>query len=139
MKKLILAAILGLLLLPLPALALGNGVCVPGDKAQVLWHGTWYPATVLKAQGTHCYIHYEGYGNNWDEWVGPGRIQVVSSGPRPPLIGVARFQPGDPVQVLWGSKWWPAHVLRVKGYQLYIHYDGYGNNWDEWVGPERYR
>src|SRR5579885_2227238 len=73
--------------------------CSPGDTAQVLWKGTWYPATVLKAKGTECFIHYTGYGSNWDEWVGPDRIKVTGSAPAP--VAAASFSEGDAVQVLW--------------------------------------
>lgn len=48
------------------------------------------------------------------------------------------FGIGDPVKVEWKGKWWPASVIEVsqKG-RWKIHYDGYDNSWDEWVGPER--
>lgn len=46
---------------------------------------------------------------------------------------------GEYVQVHWGNKWWNARVLRVSGNQYYIHYTGWGSNWDEWVGPSRIR
>jgi hypothetical protein len=78
--------------------------CSSGDKAEVLWKGGWYPAHVVKGKGSECYIHYDGYGNNWDEWVGPDRIKVAS----------ARFNEGDSVQVKWKGSWWPAHVLKAK-------------------------
>ncbi len=115
-------------------------LCHPGDQLQVLWHGNWYPATALKGSGGRCFIHYNGYGSNWDEWVGPGRLRVTGAGANPvPVVVGSNFQAGDAVQVLWGGKWWPAQVLKAKGNKLYIHYDGYGSNWDEWVGPARYR
>lgn len=41
----------------------------------VEWHGTWYAAEVLRRSGARHYIHYTGYGANWDEWVGPDRIR----------------------------------------------------------------
>ena len=51
-----------------------------------------------------------------------------------------RLRAGDPVEVLWGGSYWPAKVLAVRGADRYaIHYDGYGAEWDEVVGPERLR
>jgi len=127
----------------LSLLAIGSraeaGVCAPGDKAQVLWKGTWYPASVLKANDNKCYIHYDGYGSNWDEWVGPGRIKVNGASASAAAPASGGFGNGDSVQVLWKGTWYPAHVIGVKGPQLKIHYDGYDNSWDEWVGPNRYR
>lgn len=122
-----------------PAIASAK-ICHPGDKAQVLWHGTWYPATALKSQGNKCLIHYDGYGNNWDEWVGPNRLQLSSSFISPsPVSPTTLYRAGNPVQVLWKGRWYPAHIKQVQGNKLFIGYDGYGSQWDEWVGPARYR
>lgn len=118
--------------------------CAAGDKAQVLWKGTWYPATVRKAKGTECYIHYDGYGNSWDEWVGPDRIKVTASGAPAAAAeapaAAASFGEGEAVSVLWKGTWYPAHVLKAMGGGRYrIHYDGYDASWDENVGPSRIR
>lgn len=43
------------------------------------------------------------------------------------------------VQVEWKGSWYPAHILKTKGDQFYIHYDGYSDSWNEWVGPSRIR
>lgn len=113
-----------------------KAACAAGDKAQVLWKGTWYPATVLKGKGSECYIHYDGYGSSWDEWVGPDRIKVA--GASAPAASASKFSAGDAVQVLWKGTWYPAQVLSVVGNGSYkIHYDGYGSSWDEVVGPGR--
>ncbi len=47
---------------------------------RVFWpdDGQWYDATVLDGKlGIHR-IHYKGYGDEWDEWVSPDRIQDAS-------------------------------------------------------------
>ena len=41
----------------------------------VEWHSYWYGAEVLRRSGPEYFIHYTGYGSNWDEWVGPDRIR----------------------------------------------------------------
>jgi len=46
-----------------------------GDAVQVLWKGRWYAATVIQIGQNKVKIHYDGYGNNWDEWVGSNRIR----------------------------------------------------------------
>jgi hypothetical protein len=48
---------------------------------EVEWHGTWWPAEVLKVQGGKSYVHYTGWDDSWNEWVTPDRV-------RPP--GLAR-------------------------------------------------
>jgi hypothetical protein len=47
-----------------------------GDKITVEWKGNNYPATVIAVAGPNQYkIHYDGYGAEWDEVVGPARIR----------------------------------------------------------------
>ena len=56
-------------------------------------------------------------------------------------IGVwAQYKVGDKVEVKWGSTWYAAEVKALAGAsQWKIGYDGYGENWDEVVGPDRIR
>lgn len=109
-------------------------VCSVGDSGKVLWKGTWYPATVKKVNEdqSRCYIHYTGYGNNWDEWVGGDRFRKEGG-------AAAAFKPGDAVEVKWKGNWYAASVLKVGDNKYKIHYDQYDNSWDEWVGPDRIR
>ena len=109
--------------------------CKTGNKAKVLWKGTWYAATVTKTNGAKCFIHYDGYENKWDEWVGPGRIKIA--GTAPIAVDTAEIGIGDSVQVNWKGAWYPAKVLEANNGKYKIHYDGYGDNWDEWVGNDR--
>jgi hypothetical protein len=101
-----------------------------GARVEVEWQGDWWPAQVLSVKNGKRFIRYAGYGAEWDEWVGPDRVRPY----RPD-----QYQVGAAVQVEWERKWWPARVLdRRSGLHL-IHYDGYGAEWDEWVGPRRIR
>lgn len=46
----------------------------------------------------------------------------------------------DEVDVEWRGRWWPAIVLERKSPSRYlVHYDGFGEEWDEVVPPERVR
>ena len=44
---------------------------------EVEWKGSWYKATVLKSNDskTQHYIHYDGWSDSWNEWVGTGRMR----------------------------------------------------------------
>lgn len=112
-------------------------LCKVGDKASVLWGGKRWPATVIAVnkKGTKCKIHYKGYGRQWDEWVGDDRITILKSSSTSAKKG--SYSVGQAVKAKWGKKWWNAHVLKVSGKRYYIHYDGYGKKWDEWVGLGR--
>ena len=60
--------------------------CTAGAPLDVLWNGTWYPATAKRgpdAQG-RCFIGYDGYGAHWDEWVGPERRRARALAPGAP-------------------------------------------------------
>jgi hypothetical protein len=67
-----------------------------------------------------------------------------TAGPRtqpPPTTRAATsaYHVGQKVDVFWGSKWWPSTVVEVKDERYRIHYDGWSDTSDEWVGPDRVR
>ncbi|MDZ8083294.1 MAG: Tudor-knot domain-containing protein [Nostoc sp. SerVER01] len=98
--------------------------CSVGQKADVLWKGTWYPVTVLDIDDNQCYITYDGYDSSWDEWVGTSRFR-------------ASFEVGDAVRILWKNEWYQGRILDVSNNLYKITYDGYDSSWDEWVEPAR--
>lgn len=117
-----------------------------GDRLYVEWRGSYWPAVVTSVAGDRVGIRYEGYGSEWDEVVGPERIKHLSplADPAPHNRSPGQldvvFGVGDPVRVEWQGSWWDASVQRVVSQQRYaIHYDGWGNEWDEVVGPQRIR
>jgi hypothetical protein len=52
--------------------------------------------------------------------------------PPPPASGaIARFQPGDRVAVLWGERWWGAHIVEVVSENSRkVHYEGWAPEFD---------
>ncbi len=60
--------------MPLDPVAFPQGVCQ--YQTEVEWHGTWWAAEVVQTNGNRYYIHYTGWANSWDEWVGPDRIRL---------------------------------------------------------------
>jgi hypothetical protein len=60
--------------MPLDPVAFQQGV--RPNQAEVEWQGTWWAAEVVKTNGDRYYIHYTGWDNSWDEWVGPDRIRM---------------------------------------------------------------
>jgi hypothetical protein len=42
---------------------------------EVEWGGQWFDAKVLKKEKDRWFIHYIGWGSNWDEWVTKERIR----------------------------------------------------------------
>lgn len=54
----------------------GGGSWNTKDEVEVEWHGSWWPAVVLEKRGRDRWlVHYEGYGDDWDEVVRSDRIR----------------------------------------------------------------
>ncbi len=49
----------------------------PGQRVEVEWHGSWWPATVIQARAGLTKIHYTGWGAEWDEWIEPPRLRAA--------------------------------------------------------------
>ena len=48
-----------------------------GQEVEVYWKGQWYTATILAKEGGKYRVHYKGYGNEWDEWIGHKRLRAT--------------------------------------------------------------
>jgi hypothetical protein len=99
-----------------------------GQRLEVEYEGRWYRAKIIDVDGDHTQVHYAGYDDSWNEWVGSTRLRPYQP---------AQFAEGDKVEVEWSDdkKWYPATVLKA-WYGLHlVHYDGYASSTDEWVGP----
>ncbi len=97
---------------------------VRAQKCEVDWNGSRFPAKVLEEKGGKWFIKYDGYGDEWNEWVGADRIHFT-------------WRAGDKLQVLWNGTWFPAMIMEFKDGKYKIHYDNYGDEWNEWVDLKR--
>ncbi len=145
----VLAATLAIALLMLSGCKRSYNV---GDHVLVEWEGNVYPAFIEEAPGPAKYkVHYEGYDTVWDEVVPRSRIKGLVEGPvvtpEPPAKVRAKaikaaqtnvYKIGDRVRVEWHGQIYPAVITGIVGQERYrIHYEGYGNEWDEIVGLSR--
>jgi hypothetical protein len=106
-------------------------------KAEVFWGSKWYPATLLEEKDGKFHIKYDDYTDAWNEWVGEGRIRFPKSDEK--KAAAAKVSKQTKCEVFWSTTWFPAEVLDTKDGKYYIKYDGYGDNWNEWVGLDRIR
>jgi hypothetical protein len=70
----------GLLALAAGVHAGGALACDPG-AASIQWNGQWYPGQIIAgpdAEG-RCRVSYDGYGEEWHEWVVPSRLRNPGS------------------------------------------------------------
>lgn len=57
---------------------------VEGEAIDIEWHGSWFPGVVVGSRDARWLVHYEGYGDEWDEVVGEDRIRERGSTARAP-------------------------------------------------------
>jgi len=137
------------------ALLFGSGCDRPydvGDHVLVEWEGSVYPAHITEVPGPgKVKVHYDGYDDIWDEVVPrsrvKGRVEGQVSIPDPPekvrrtAVNAAKtnqYKIGDRVKVEWHGTFYSAVIVGIVGPERYrVHYEGYGNEWDENVGRER--
>ncbi|MSP23911.1 MAG: hypothetical protein EXR75_01860 [Myxococcales bacterium] len=144
-------------LLPLVlSLALGLMGCKRaynvGDKVLVEWDGKDYAAVITDVPGPgKLKVHFDGYDEMWDEVVArnriKGRLEGTPPTPEPPekvrrqALEAAKsnkFRMGDRVRAEFHRHWYPAVIVGVVGPERYrVHFEGYGNEWDDNVGAER--
>jgi hypothetical protein len=59
-----------------PANVVGATRRAVGDEVDVEWNGSWWPAVLVASQPAGMWlVHYEGYGDDWDESVSETRIR----------------------------------------------------------------
>ncbi len=98
-----------------------------GQKVEVEWHGTWYPAVVIEVGQGQWKIHYDGYGDDWDEWVGTDRIKPagskparqVTETPKAASTGKSGSEGGGEITIRQGGSIWASvsanGTIRVQG------------------------
>jgi len=103
-----------------------------GERAEILWQDKWYRGQIINVEDATYQIHYVNYNNSWDEWVTADRIRPYRPHEFPQGTKVDAFWPQD-------KKWYPAEVRRG-WYGLHlVHYDGYSEEYDDWVPPDNIR
>lgn len=99
-----------------------------GSIVEVNWQGEWYSAKILQNQSGAHYVEYDGFGNEWNEWVPSKRVREKNQ---------SRFKIGSEVSVEWKGQWFKAKIIDAREGEYYVHYMGFERKWDEWVKPNR--
>lgn len=104
-----------------------------GERVEVRSEGDWFKGRIIDASPSRSLflVHYYGYEEAEDEWVSANRIRRLS--------GDAQYAAGQKVEVEWEGDWYAARILQVRGGLFLIHYQDYGEEWDEWVEAKRIR
>ena len=99
----------------------------PNDQLFVEWHGSGWAAHAIGATNDgRAVVHYDGWAKEWDEVVERSRVAHETNDGK--------------TFVEWRGSWWPATIIgRTPQGELRVHYDGWGNEWDETVDASRVR
>ena len=123
-----------------------------GDKVLVEWEKNVYPAVIIESPTPgKLKVHYEGYDAIWDEVIARDRVKGPAEGnivhPEPPAkvrakaIAAAQtnvYKISDRVRVEWHGTMYPAIIVGIVGQERYrVHFEGYGDEWDDTVGLAR--
>jgi hypothetical protein len=108
----------------------------PGNHVQVARQGQWYGAIIVQPTGDgRVIVHYDGTGNEYNEPVSSDRIK-----PFPAPGPVRDYRPGETVLVSFQNRLLVADVVAQVGPdQWRVHYNGFGPEAGENVGPDRLR
>lgn len=112
---------------------------------EVKWRGKWWKAKLLEITPEKGKIRWSqiGYDSNLDEdWYPLADIRTIDGSQLSDFGKVqgtasSAHPVGSSLSVLWKGKYYPAKVLKTRDKEFYIRYDGYGEDWDEWVTAER--
>jgi len=134
---------LGFLALVLASITIADGAPPggyrAGDKVEILFGGKWYPGTVLEAGEGKWKVHYDGYADSWDTWLGADKLRPAGGGgaePAPPGGG-AELETGEMAEASWNNSWYEVKILAIDGNRVQVRW------WEtaqvEWIERERIR
>ena len=106
-----------------------------GEHVEVLYEGEWWRAMIESVDHGKVKVYYASPAKREEGVVEQKDVRVYKETPPAPLAV------GSKVQVEWKHRWWPARIVKLDEAEkkFYITYDGYGKDWDEWVGEKRIR
>ncbi len=102
-----------------------------GERVEAYSVNDWYRGYIADIASGKFKIHYYGFEVSDDEWVTAKMIRVTKV--------ASIYKIGERVEVEWRKKWYPAHLLNVKGGSHYVSYDDYDMDENEWVSTKRIR
>lgn len=103
-----------------------------GERVEVSYEGSDWKARIVDVKPDRYQVHWLGVKDYPDEWVDAGQVHF-------PQAKAAKYAAGACVEVEWKKKWYPARILEARGSVYRVHYDGYDDEWDEWVSSKRIR
>ena len=110
------------------AAARGKHTLRMGDQVEGESHGKWWRAEILAERDGKYFVTWPGWPHSYDEWLPASLIRKFT----PPTLPV-----GTPVMAEWRKQWFPGRVVKTELGLHLIHYDGFPDSDDEWMGMSR--
>ena len=101
-----------------------------GDHVMAQSEGKWSRAEVLDEKGGRFLVTWPGWAHSYDEWLPSKRIHPFKQETLPA---------GTLVEVEWSGKWYDGRVVKTQNGLHFVHYEGYPECDDEWMGRDRLR
>jgi hypothetical protein len=101
-----------------------------GDHIEGLSQGQWWKAEVLAEKDGKYFVTWPGWNHSYDEWLPAERVRAYT--PR-------MFPVGTAVQAEWRGRWYDGRIVKTEFGLHLVHYDGFPDGDDEWIGPARLR
>lgn len=101
-----------------------------GEYKEAEWNNKWYRVRIIGQQGEKIKVHYLGYGDDWDDWVPYASLKDI-------VFSV--YSKNTKISVEWDGEWYSATIVKVQDVFHFIKYEGYGEEWNEWVASNRIR
>lgn len=100
-----------------------------GERVEAFSENDWYRGYITAVKGSKYKIHYYGYESDEEEWMSETKIRRATAN--------SAYRVGEKVEVQYRRKWYPAHILNIKGGSHYVTYDEYDVDDNEWVPSKR--
>ena len=99
---------------------------------EVQWAGHWWPARVIQVESATMYrVQWSDVG---------AELVVHHSRLRSRALERTNIQVcEDLVEVEREGDWWPAVVISKSALDVFVHFEGWGNSWNQWVRKSRVR
>lgn len=99
-----------------------------GERLEAKRMDGWRRASIVQVEDARVRVRF--VDESPEEWVGADHLRAWNP---------AHRAAGDAVEVKWRKAWYPARILEGKLGVHRIHYEGHGDEWDEWVSSSRVR
>jgi hypothetical protein len=114
-----------------------------GSPVTIEKNGQWLPGTVVTPEaGGFAVVNFDGFGPEWNERVSPDRLRARegAGGAAAPAATARDFRVGEKVLVKSQNRLVLGTVMaQLAADSWRVHYDGYGPEIAETVGPDRLR